>query len=320
MVLKDKDADLKMKQISQFQLAETLLSIAREKSEEPNDLNRRVENFILPIMNKGFELDKSTTIAADINQRMSELMKEFDLDPNVLANGRRVGLKRYFGSASQKMKFDDNISLTNEENNVQQSKKESYVFDTELYAKYDFIAKKRFIISPEVRFNYTQHSDRSSPEVYQNDNYILSLNLKNKYEHKVSEKPASFIFDIDYSKTYKDFNATKNKEYYATSNSFTFGESLSIFDIGDTTLKFKRKNYSGHINSLNKSPLMTISLFVAIRAQRAKCSSNPISLSLFTDFSSGWGRNKRLAILISSEDSCFGGLFKELKEDQVAFR
>ncbi len=251
LVLKEKETDLKMKQIANFQIAETLLSIAREKSKEPEDLSRRVEKFIIPLMQKGFEIDKSTAVAGDINQRIAELMKEFSLDPNVMANGRRISPKRYSGYASQKMKFDDNISLTSEENNIQQSKKESYMFETEVYGKYDFILKKRYIVSPEVRFSYLQHTDRSSPEVFQNDNYVLNANLKNKYEHNVKNQPASFIFDIDYSKTYKDFNAQKKREYYANSLTFTFGESLSLFDIGDTTFKFKRKNYTGHTDTIS---------------------------------------------------------------------
>ncbi len=250
-VLREKDTDPKMRQIANFQIAETLLAIAREKSKEPADLSRRVEKFVIPMMQKGFEIDKSTAVAGDINQRITELTKEFRLDPNVLENGRRISPKRYSGYASQKMKFDDNISLTNEENNVQQSRKESYIFETEAYAKYEFILKKRYIVAPEARISYAQHADRSSPEVFQNDNYSLNFNLKNKYEHAVKEKPASFIFDIDYSKTYKDFNATKTKEFYADSVTFTFGESISIFEAGDTTFKFKRKSYTGHVDTIS---------------------------------------------------------------------
>ncbi|MBC7714462.1 MAG: hypothetical protein H7177_14045 [Rhizobacter sp.] len=245
MVLKEKDSDLKMRQIATFQISETLLSIAREKSVEPIDVNRRVEKFILPMMQKSFEMDKSSALANDINQRIFELKNEFNLDPDVLANGRRISPKRYSGYASQKLKFDDNISLTNEENNIQQSKKESYIFETEAYGKYDFVAKKKFIISPEARMTYSQHTDRSSPEVYQNDVYIMNFSVKNKYEHLFKQKPASMLFDVDYSRTMKDWHSQKKKEFYADSTTFTFGESFSYFDIGDTSVKIKRKNYNG---------------------------------------------------------------------------
>ena len=172
-------------------------------------------------------------------------MTEFHLDPNMLVNGRRVSPKRYSGYASQKIRFDDNISLTNEENNVQQSKKESYIFETEAYGKYDFILKKRYIISPEARATFTQHTDQSTPEVYQNDSFVMNFALKNKYEHKVKDLPASFIFDIDYSRTLKDWQSKKKKEFYSKATTFTIGESFSYFSFGDTTLKLKRKNYVG---------------------------------------------------------------------------
>jgi tetratricopeptide (TPR) repeat protein len=250
-VIKLKEADLKMKQISHFQLAETLLSIAREKSTTPDDLNRRVDKFILPMMQKAFNLDKSSVVATDINQRLAELMQEFNLDPNMLINGRRITPKRYTLSFSQKMKYDDNISLTNEENNIQQSKKESYIFDTEVFGKYDFIVKKRFVISPEARINFTEHTDQSSPEVFQNDSLVINTNLKNKFEHKFKERPASFIFDIDYSRTSRDWRQTKSRDFYASAITYTLAESVSYFNFGDTTLKIKRKNYDGENTSIS---------------------------------------------------------------------
>ncbi len=251
LVLKEKNADDKMKQIARFQLAEALLSIARDKSKDQEDLTRRVESFIIPMLNTAYNIDKSSALAGEINQRTAQLMVEFQLDPNIMANGRRINPKRYNGYVSQKLKFDDNIALTNEENNVQQSRKESYIFETEGYAKYDFPIKKRVIVSPEARLTYTQHTNQSSAEVYQNDSFVMNFNLKNKYEHKAYEQPASLLFDIDYSHIFKDWQAKKKKEFYAKSFTFTLGESFSYFAIGDTTLKIKRKNYDGKDESIS---------------------------------------------------------------------
>jgi len=245
LAIKDKESDPKMKQISQFQLGETLLAIAREKSAQPEDLLRRVERYILPMMNSAYNLDKRSSLAAEINTRISEVMVEFNLDPNLLANGRRIDPKRYNGYVSQKIRHDDNISLVNEENNVQQTKKDSFIFETEAFGLYKFIVNKRFIISPEARLTFTQHSDRNEPEVYQNDSLVMNFALKNKYEHKIKDLPASFIFDIDYSRTNKDWQAQKKKEFYAKATTFTFGETFSYFNFGDTTFKVKRKNYVG---------------------------------------------------------------------------
>lgn len=245
LLLKDKKSDLKMRQIAQFQLAETLLSMARVRSSNANDLNRRVERFILPMLNSSYGMDKRSNLAPEINQRISAVMIEFNLDPDLMVNGRRIGPNRYRGYASQKIRLDDNVSLVNEENNVQQTKKSSFIFETEAYGSYDFVANKRYIFSPEARFTYTQHTNQSDPEVYQNDSFVMNFALKNKYEHKIKDLPASLLFDIDYTRTMKDWQAQKKKEFYAKATTFTIGETFTYFDFGDTTFKLKRKTYTG---------------------------------------------------------------------------
>ena len=251
LVIRDKKSDAKMRQIAQFQLGETLLSIARAKSSRPADLFRRVDRYILPMITSAYNLDKRSTLAPEINQRISEIMKEFDLDPNVLANGRKLKQNRYGGRLSQKIRMDDNISLVNEENNVQQTKKSSFIIESEAYGSYDFVFKKRYIISPEARLTFIKHTNQSEPEVYQNDSLVMNFALKNKYEHKVLDLPAGLIFDIDYSHTKKDWQAQKKQEFYAKSLTFVLGESFNYFNFGDTTIKLKRKNYIGANKEIN---------------------------------------------------------------------
>ncbi len=257
LLLKNKEADTKIKQIARFQLAETLLMIMREKFKDKENMEKNVDKYILPMMRDAFKADKSTSVAAEISVRIQELEKEFNLDPNLLQNGRRISPKRYYGYLSQKVKFDDNVSLVNEQNNVQQSKKESYIFESEAYGKYDFILKKRFVISPEARATFIQHSDQDSAEVYQNDALSLNANLKNKYEHVVNSKPASLLFDIEYNKIYKDWKQQHNRIEYANSLSFGIGELFNYFSFGDTSFKFKRKAFDGANTAISNT---TISL------------------------------------------------------------
>lgn len=244
-LLKDKNLDPKLKQISRFQLGETLLSIARVNSKNNEELTRRVEKFILPIMDTAFSIDKSTEISKDIQSRRAEIVNEFKLDPNLLVNGRRISPKRYNLYLSQKVKFDDNISLTNEENNTQQSKKESFIFETEAFAKYDFVLKKKFTISPEARITFTEHADQTSPDVYQNDALVINANLKNRLEYSFRNRPASLLFDVDTSQISKDWNQQKKREAYASSMTLGFGSMVNLFEIGETTFKIKLKDYTG---------------------------------------------------------------------------
>lgn len=257
-LIKNKEADTKIKQIARFQLTETLLMIMRERFSNKETLEKNVEKYIIPMMKQAFNTDKGSTVASEITQRLLEIEKEFNLDPNLLLNGRRISAKRFSGYFSQKIKLDDNISLTNEENNVQQSKKESFIFESEVYAKYDFILKKRFILSPEVRLNFIQNSDQDSAEVFQNDAFSINTNLKNKYEHKVNGAPASFLLDLEFTKNYKDWRQEHNRSPYATSTSIGTGESFNYFSFGDTSFKFKRKSYEG-VNELISNKTISLS-------------------------------------------------------------
>lgn len=250
-LLKDKNADNKIKQISNYQLGETLLALMREKNNKQDALEKGVAKYVLPLMKRAFTADKTSAVAADIKQRISELEKEFNLDPNLLLNGRKISPKRYSAYLLQKIKYDDNITLTNEENNVTQSKKESFIFESEAFGKYDFVFTKRFIISPEIRINFVQNSDQDSPEVFQNDTYSLNFNLKNKYEHTMFMAPASMLLDVEYSRNYKAWQQKHKREHYADAMSFGIGELFSFFSFGDTSIKLRFKDYKGENTTIS---------------------------------------------------------------------
>lgn len=252
-LIKNKEADIKIRQVARFQLAETMLLIMRDMIKEKESQEKNVEKYIIPMMKEAYNTDKSTQTATDITNRIQEIEKEFNLDPNLLANGKRVNPKRYSGSLTQKIKFDDNISLTNEENNVQQSKKESFIFESEVYVKYDFILKKKFIISPEARVNFIHHSDQDTPEVFQNNAYSINTNLKNKFEHTVNAQPASLLFDIEYSQNFKDWKQHHDRIPYTHSLGFGIGELFNFFRYGDTSFKVKRKALTGENEAISNN-------------------------------------------------------------------
>ena len=253
LLIKNKETEPKIRQIARFQLAETLLVIMRQKIQNKESLERGVDKDIVPMMKQAYDSDKTTQVSGEIDLRLHEILKEFNLDPDLMINGRKLSPKRYSGYFSQKIKFDDNISLTNEENNTTQSKKESFIFESEAYAKYDYNFKKKFIVSPEVRINFVQNSDQDSPEVYQNDSLSLNFNVKNKYEHTLYAQPASFLFDIEYAKNYKDYQETHSRKAYANSVTLGIGEQFTYFSVGDTTFKLKQKKYTGTDSSINNN-------------------------------------------------------------------
>jgi tetratricopeptide (TPR) repeat protein len=263
ILIKNKSTDNKTKQITRFQLAETLLSMLKEKTLERSVTEENVDKYIVPMMKEAINTDKNSQVAREIDQRILEILKEYNLDPNLLLNGRRISNKRYNAYISQKIKFDDNVSLTNEENNVQQSKKGSLIFESEVYGKFDFVIKKKFIVSPDIRLNFVKHSNQHDSVVYQNDAFSYFANLKNKYEHLINSQPASFLIDIEYSKTSKDWQLVHSRDAYSKSTTFGIGESFTYFSKGDTTIKLKRKNFIG-VNELISNHTTIISADQAV--------------------------------------------------------
>lgn len=244
-IIKDHPTEIKIVQIAQFQLAETMLELLKDK--KASNINK----YILPLLKEAETTDPTTSVVSEIKIRYQELLVQYKLDPNVLENGRRVSSRRWEASISQKLKFDDNITLSSFENELTQSKKESFIFETNAIYQYMFIYQKMFTITPQINLSYIQHSDQIHSDVFQNDAFILNLSLKNKYEHLAFNKQASLIFDIDYSKTSKDFNKVHKNEAYSKALGFSLGESLSFFNAGDSTLRFKRKEYQGTNTNIN---------------------------------------------------------------------
>lgn len=253
-ILKNKDIDPKIEQVARFQLAETGLNILRDqntKKVQTEKLKSDVNIKIVPMLKKALEVDKGSTVAFDIDKRIKEIIKEFDLDPDLMKNGRRINSKRFNAYVDLKTKFDDNVTNSNFENDTTASHKESFYAEFETDFKYDFSFFKRWIVSPELRFNFNKYANQTDSDVFQNDAHSFTTTVGNKFEHLVRNAPASFIFNFEYSKNYKDYNKVHKKEFYANSTLFTIGEQFTYFNFGDTTFKFKYKNYDAYSDTLN---------------------------------------------------------------------
>ncbi len=248
---KEKEIETHLKQISRFQLAETLLSASRAGKTNKDEVAKDAAKYVLPLMSQAIETDEKAEIAQEIKQRIYEIQKEFNLDPDQLVNGRRISSKRFYGYVYQKVKSDNNVSFTSEENNVHQTMKSSAFYETEAFARYDFLYDKKIIMTPEFRFNFMKYSNQSDPEVYQNDSYVLNLNLRNKYEHTLNDLPASFLFDIEYWDSHKDWNKIHSRDPYSKSVVLSVGENFNYFSAGETTLKMKLKEFKGTDELIN---------------------------------------------------------------------
>lgn len=245
-LIRDSKTDKKFLQVSLFQYAKILLKMMRQEEERFRDVERNligldinlinyIPKYILPLLKKAQDVDPNSELGAEIAQFTYSLTEEFRLDPNTMANGRRISPYRLYANISQRLKYDDNVAVTNFA---------SAINETSLFAKYDFVGKKKKnIISPELSLSYTKHRDQENVEVYQNDSFSMSSAIRTKFEHSYNNQPATFLFDLEYSMYYKDWNYTHKRELYSKTMGFGLGEQFSVFNTGETYIKFKYSSY-----------------------------------------------------------------------------
>jgi hypothetical protein len=246
-LIKSKSTDKNMLQVARFQLSEVLLSMARNNPES----RRLVEKFVLPQMEKAIKVNEGSGLSSEIYARKKEIEREFGLDPNILYNGRKIKSKRWKASIDQRFIYDNNISLTNDLAASAASLEDSFILRTKAQAAYDYIAKKKFIISPEVNIDYKQHTNSDSEAVKGQNSYDITSSLNNSFEHKLFNNPASLIFDYSYNYTSRYKTELNRKSFYSRYNNYTLGEKFKFFSKGETTFKLKYKDLKSHNVKLN---------------------------------------------------------------------
>jgi tetratricopeptide (TPR) repeat protein len=247
-LVKHPDTDRNLKQIGRYQLAETLILIA-DQTKNPS---RNVERYALPQYKEAIKLDGKSALAEEIKRREVEVKRRYDLDPNFLVNGRLLPEKKLNVFVAQKISYDDNVILESDvANNASASKKDSYVFETQVFASYQLSFARRFVIIPSFYFGNTYYGDRETAAIYGNDSYTISPTLNNSFEHKLFGKPAAFLFDYKNTYSARDRLSTKEKIFASRENLFSIGEKFQLFPIGETTIKLIKKDLTSYTETLN---------------------------------------------------------------------
>ena len=257
-VISSKTPQKALLQGSTFQIAETNLELGKKKK----DTRRIVKKYVLPQLKKAYDLNPQGTIATDIQSRIFELQNEFDLDPLKMVNGRKVSSKKTTGNIELKLANDNNI--TNEDPTTQTSNtaslKESKIYQIEAYVNRRFIFSKRFIISPDIRWNLVSHSDKDSKSVWANDSYTINPTLRTLTEHTIFSRPASFILDFEFNYLSKAHTVAGERNKDSTTTTFNIGERFSYFSFGETTFKYSKKSTTSAITEDSNNNASTISI------------------------------------------------------------
>lgn len=249
LILKHPLSSNEFKQIAGFQLAEVMLS----RSEILHDIEIRkgyVKKFILPKYNKFLEMNPDSNIAIDILAKRLQVQNLFGLNPNLLVNGLPLPNKKYNLSLSNKISYDNNMTFATDFPTLKSTSKDSFINLISVGASSTRYFKRKYLFNPFFSFNSTYHSDRQNSDVFSNDSDEIIGGVKAGVEHKLFQSPATFTFSGDYSNIRTDRESKKEISSYSSSFTFSFEESFSLFDFGNTSL-----NYSMRLSSLYDSAL-----------------------------------------------------------------
>lgn len=238
---------MEVRQAAEMQIGDIYL----EQVEKHPDSFRAVEKYVVPQYRKALEMNRESSLAPVIREKIISLQRKYDLVLFRLRNGRPTLNPPYFLRAAVEVGNDSNVTFSPTEQEVSESKKRSGFLRTDAIGRYTFYHRNYLSVAPEVRFNYTRYLNRQS-EIYRNDNYLIAPAIRTAYEHSLWSKPASVLLDYDYSDVRRDVNAKKELEFASRSHSLMLGERFNFFNAGETIVRLRHRLFESY-NSDNDS-------------------------------------------------------------------
>lgn len=265
-ILSNSSASDHILQIASKQLAEVYYA----KAQNSPNATKLVKVHILPRLEKALKIDPTSPLATEISTRIDELKVKYGLDPDLLANGKRLPEQKFDLSFRQKILYDENITDTNNDLPTQiATQEDSFVFESNLDMKYVFALWQRFLLTPGLDLAHTLHGNRQTSQAYQNDSYEITPATQLSWEHTLWGSKSSLIFEFEHRYKAKASSLDKTKNFYGRSNTMSFSYKTRFFSFGDTSFKYKTKDYISYdetYDSLTTSLSLTQS-FVLTPAQ-----------------------------------------------------
>ncbi|MFZ4714408.1 MAG: tetratricopeptide repeat protein [Bacteriovoracaceae bacterium] len=245
-IIKD-DEKKEVNQAARFQLAEIYAQEAI-KSENPPKL---MKQFVIPEFEYAYSLNPNSSLAPDIQKRMNELLDQHDLMTIKMVNGRPTLNPRYYLKISQEVRYDSNVILQANQVSNEAQQKAAPVVKTEVIGRYAFYPNRKIGLIPEFRGNYTKYLNSTEPAIYKNDNYTLIPALRTSYEWTMKKKMATHLIDYEYNYSARDVYSAKELVFNGRTNTYMLGEKINSFSFGETTVRYRRKNFTSYIETSN---------------------------------------------------------------------
>ncbi|MBK23103.1 MAG: hypothetical protein CME70_03780 [Halobacteriovorax sp.] len=248
---KENNVSDKLKQIAIFEAAE--MNYQARRSEK--NIAKIVEYETLPRMEEALEVDDSTNYYIKIKARIYQLKDKYDLHPKpiTLANGRKLPRKRWALKIGQSSGKDSNVLFEADGATSQVANKGSLFTRVFASGRYTAVplSNKRVTLTPSLRLNKIHHYERNLVEIKKNDSHSIKGSLEGTYEGNIKSKSISTLLGGAYEYTAKDINGNEDIQEYGTSTSFWVGLKGKVFGKGNSSVKFRIRNFKGHRSGLD---------------------------------------------------------------------
>lgn len=257
-IIRDENASNDLKQVSYFHLAEILIDISQKK----HNIDIIIKNNVIPHLKKAISYASESLLAKQIIKKIFSLEIKYKLSPYLMKNGRLLTSKKYELQLKQGIEYDSNVPQYSTSQINAETKKSSFISQTSISGQYQFILNKRFTFSPFLFSSKSYYFDKSEDQIKKNNGHNISIGSKNTIEHNILKNIASFIFNFDIKKSYRDINSIDEVEYEYTKTSVSIREQLNLKGLLSHGLTYKFDDYqyySQELNQKSNSIIYTIS-------------------------------------------------------------
>lgn len=259
LILKSEKENKNLLQVSQYQLAESLMNLAEQRDNQ----RKIVKKYILPNMQKAIPFDEKSKLSNEIRARISELKKKYGLDPNIMKNGKTLSPKRWAVAFNHELSYDSNITQATDVPTARALEKDTFIHNTLFSTRYTHSFLNRFTVTPSLRITNSYHTDRESSTVFQNDTRVVTGSLANTYEYTLNGRQNSLLLNYDYTYTGRDTLGVKDISLFAQSQTLLLGNAFVHQNYSTTTIKFQQRDYQAYLPSLNnKTKVFSIDHFM----------------------------------------------------------
>lgn len=231
-----------------FQIAEVSFEVTSQMPQKTSDdkIKKKkayIDNLI-PMYERTIALNKTSDLATQAKTRIAGIKALYGIKPppqNVTESGAAKPVSPWVIRVSQDFKYDTNLTNQSTGKLEPVSYTGAVQMKSSVFSKYESITKNWIVITPEVSYDYTYHSNRTDPVIYQYDATSLSPAIRIRLDHKFKKKIAAGLFEYEYNYGTQDHLKIKHQLFKSSYHNLVFGERFEILNPGTTTFKFSYK-------------------------------------------------------------------------------